>query len=43
MNTLTVFDSDQFGRMRSVLIEDEPWFVAADVCRALDRTGACRW
>lgn len=36
MNTLTVFDSEQFGRMRSVLIEDEPWFVAADVCRALD-------
>ncbi|MBQ9212305.1 MAG: Bro-N domain-containing protein [Clostridia bacterium] len=36
MNTLTVFDNNQFGRVRSVLIEDEPWFVAADVCRALD-------
>ncbi len=36
MNTLTVFDSNQFGRVRSVLIGHEPWFVAADVCRALD-------
>ena len=36
MNTLTVFDNDQFGRVRSVLIDGEPWFAAADVCRALD-------
>ena len=36
MNTLTVFDNNQFGRVRSVLIDDEPWFAAADVCRALD-------
>ena len=36
MNELTVFQNDQFGEVRMVLIEDEPWFVAADVCRALD-------
>ena len=36
MSSLTVFDNNQFGRVRSVLIEDEPWFAAADVCRALD-------
>ncbi len=35
MNTLPVFDSNQFGRVRSVLIDSEPWFAAADVCRAL--------
>ena len=27
------FDS---GAVRTVLIEDQPWFVAADVCRALE-------
>ena len=36
MNTLTSFNNDQFGQVRSVLIDGEPWFVAADVCRALD-------
>ena len=36
MNTLTVFDSNQFGRVRSLLIDGDPWFVATDVCRALE-------
>ncbi len=36
MNTLTVFTNDQFGRVRTVLIDGEPWFVAVDVCRALE-------
>lgn len=36
MNELKVFENETFGQMRSLLIDDEPWFVAADVCRALD-------
>lgn len=36
MNSLAVFNNDQFGQVRSVLIDGEPWFAAADVCRALD-------
>ena len=36
MNALTVFDNNQFGAVRSVLIDGNPWFAAADVCRALD-------
>ena len=33
---MRVFDHAQFGKVRSMLIDGEPWFVAADVCRALD-------
>lgn len=36
MNEVTVFESEQFGTVRTVLIENEPWFVATDVCRALE-------
>lgn len=36
MNELTVFNNDQFGEVRLVEREGEPWFVAADLCRALD-------
>ena len=35
MNEIRAFNSDQFGEVRTVTINDEPWFVAADVCRAL--------
>ena len=35
-NELTIFENTQFGKIRSLLIEGEPWFVAADVCRALE-------
>ena len=40
MNDITVFTNQQFGELRAVSIEGEPWFVAADVCNALeiDRT-----
>ena len=30
------FISDQFGEIRTVMKDGEPWFVAADVCRALE-------
>ena len=36
MNELQVFESAQFGQVRTVQKDGEPWFVAADVCRALD-------
>lgn len=36
MNELKVFDNPTFGQVRSILKDDEPWFVAADVCKSLD-------
>ena len=35
---LTIFKSEQFGEVRTVLIDNEPWFVAKDVCDALELT-----
>lgn len=35
-NEIQVFTSEQFGQMRTMMIEGEPWFVAADVCKALE-------
>ena len=37
-NELAVFQNDQFGSVRVIEQEGEPWFVAADVCRALEIT-----
>lgn len=34
-NELQVFNSSEFGNVRVVQVDGEPWFVAADVCRAL--------
>lgn len=36
MNELKIFENEQFGQVRTMQIDGEPWFVAADVCRALD-------
>ena len=36
MNEIKVFENKQFGSVRSILKDGEPWFVAADVCRALE-------
>ena len=33
---ITTFTSTEFGTVRTVVQNGEPWFVAADVCRALD-------
>lgn len=44
MNDVTIFRKDEFGAVRAVTLEGEPWFVAADVCRALglgNSTNAC--
>lgn len=36
MNELTIFENPEFGQMRVINKNDEPWFVASDVCRALE-------
>jgi len=35
-NEMQIFSSEQFGQVRTVLVNGAPWFVAADVCRALE-------
>lgn len=36
MNELQIFKNEEFGEVRSLTLNDEPWFVASDVCKALD-------
>lgn len=36
MNELKIFENETFGQIRAMEKDGEPWFVAADVCRALD-------
>lgn len=36
MNDLQVFSNALFGNVRILLIDNEPWFVASDVCKCLD-------
>ena len=36
MNEIQVFSSADFGEIRTNIINGEPWFVASDVCAALD-------
>ena len=35
-NNLILFRNEEFGSIRSLKIDDEPWFVAKDVCEMLD-------
>ena len=37
-NELQVFENETFGEIRMVLIDNEPWFVATDVCKILERS-----
>lgn len=36
MNELQIFKNEDFGEVRSLIIDNEPWFVASDVCKALN-------
>lgn len=36
MNDLQIFENSQFGSIRTVTRDGEPWFVAADLCKALE-------
>lgn len=35
MNNLQIFNSEEFGDIRTVTIDKEPWFVGKDVATAL--------
>lgn len=35
MQANKIFEHPEFGKVRTVMIDGEPWFVAVDVCRAL--------
>lgn len=37
-NLVEVYKSEEFGNVRAVNIDGEPWFVAKDVCDALKHT-----
>lgn len=36
MNDIKVFENSQFGEIRTVMVNGDPWFVASDVCKALE-------
>ena len=36
MNELKIFENPEFGKIRTVIIDGVPWFVAADICKALE-------
>lgn len=40
MNEMKVFENEQFGQVRTVMIDDDLWFVASDVCKALEHTNS---
>ncbi len=45
MNDIQIFNNPEFGNIRTVVIDNEPWFVGVDVSRALgykDNTSALR-
>ena len=44
MNELTIFKNEDFGEVRTTLIDNQPYFCLADVCRILDikNAGNCR-
>lgn len=42
MNNLQIFNNAEFGSVRTVLVNNEPLFCLADVCRALDLEQASR-
>lgn len=35
MNEIQIFKNDMFGQVRTMLIDNEPWFVGSDVAKAL--------
>ena len=35
-NKLMIFENETFGKVRTLTIGGEAWFVAADVCKALE-------
>ena len=35
MNEITIFNNPEFGDVRTIMIDGEPWFVGDDVANAL--------
>lgn len=35
-NNMQIFQNEKFGKIRTLNLDGEPWFVAADVCKALE-------
>ena len=33
---MQIFQNEEFGSVRTLTIDNKPWFVAVDICRALD-------
>ena len=36
MKDLIIFEDEKFGSIRSLKLNNEPWFIAKDVCNALE-------
>lgn len=36
MNKLKIFNNEEFGEIRTVILNEEPWFCMIDICKALD-------
>ena len=41
-NELQIFENKQFGQVRAIMKDGEPWFVAADVCNVFGETNRNR-
>lgn len=37
-NKVQLFQNEEFGSIRTIIVDGNPWFVAADVCRILEHT-----
>ena len=42
MNELQIFNSEEFGEIRTVTIDGEPWFVGKDVADTLEYTNTAK-
>lgn len=38
LSELQIFEKEDFGSIRTIMVENEPWFVASDICKALGLT-----
>lgn len=38
MNEIQIFNSSEFGEIRTAIVKEEPMFCLVDVCKALDIT-----
>ena len=41
MNDIQIFNNAEFGDIRTVVVDDEPWFVGNDVAKALKILTQC--